>query len=186
MCYWVQRGSEACGSVHRWVSRNCADFEEMEITRVAECVGARIGLPTDTCMGWTSSVWLRDSEVPRDQPHWRMAWRRFEWHTTVTASHCMLFPRHRKNLYCIALLSLARWKHIIVCVDWTDPTPTLFYLHTKCKGQRQPYVAQWNKHVASHDTLRSQRQRFLSRSADIVSRKSFPPSAMEVVPLAPD
>ena len=52
--YWVQHGSEACGSVHRWVPRNCPDFEEMKITRVAKCVCARIGHPTDACMGWTS------------------------------------------------------------------------------------------------------------------------------------
>ena len=77
--------------------------------------------------------------------------------------------------------------HNFVCrLHRPSPTPSLFYLHTKCKGQRQPYFAQWNKHVASHDTLRSQRQRFLARSADIVSRKSLPPSAMEVVPLALD
>ena len=98
---------------------------------------SELGLGIATCMESSSSVWLRDSEVPRDQPHWRMAWRRFERHATVTASHCEHFPQHGKNLYYIALLSSARWKHIIVCVDWTDPTPSLFYLHTQCKGQRQ-------------------------------------------------
>ena len=53
-------------------------------------------------MGSTSSVWLHDSEMPRDQLHWLMTWRKFERHATVTATPFTLFSRHGKNLYYIA------------------------------------------------------------------------------------
>ena len=50
---WVQCRNETCESLHRWVARNCPDFEEMKITRVVKYVGAMIG-PDGHLHRWTA------------------------------------------------------------------------------------------------------------------------------------
>ena len=59
---------------------------------------SELGLGIATCMESSSSVWLHDSEVPRDQLHCLAAWRKFERHATVTASPFTLFSPHKKSV----------------------------------------------------------------------------------------